>query len=169
MKYLKIISLIVYFAIILLSFVLYSEISKVVPVIRGLTIEKTLFWGTRIQFINLISFLAILILGNSILRYEEFKKSKVVVFTLFLTILSKGIIEFLALFYNVLLINSAFILIPIVILGLAIALYNSKYIFADNRWKNIKFNLIEKIFLSIIGLAYIVLNLPILTLLIINK
>lgn len=169
MKFLKIVSFMVYLSIILFSFLLYSKISSVLPVIRGLSIEKNLFWATRIQFINLLSFFAILILGNSILRYEDFKKSKVVVVSLILTIVLKGIIEFTALFYDVLLINSVFILIPVIVIGLLIVLYHSQYIFNGKRWKNIKFTISEIILLSIIGIVYILINIPSLIYIISNK
>jgi len=169
LKFLKIVSSIVFFGIILLSFLLYARINDTLPVYRGIIIEKNIFWATRIQFINLLTYFAILILGNSVLRYEEFKKSKVVAVSLILTVMCKSIIEFVSLFYNAWLNNSVAILVPTLIIGLSIALYHSKYILKSKRWKNIKFNFIEKIVLSIIGIAYIAINIPSLMYVMLNK
>lgn len=169
MKYLKIFSFLVYLIMIFLSFFLYDHINNLLPVFRGITIEKNLFWATRIQFINLLTFFAILILGNSILRYEYNKKSKVVVCSLIITVVSKGIIEFVALFYTELITISIFILIPVLFIGLSIALYYSSFIFKGNKWKNIKFSLIESFLLSIIGIFYIAMNIPSLIFIMQNK
>ena len=158
MKYLKIFSFLAYFIIILLSFILYDHINNILPIFRGITIEKNLFWATRIQFTNLLTFCAILILGNYLLRYEDFNKSKVVVFSLIITVVCKGVIEFVALFSTELLAKSVFILIPILLIGLLIASHYSNYIFKSKRWKNIRFTTIEKILLSVIGIFYIVIN-----------
>jgi hypothetical protein len=148
MKLLKIGSSVVFMSIFMLSFLLYSEMSNTIPVLQGISIEKTLFWAMRIQLINLLSFMAIYILGNSIIRYKEFEKSQLVFTTLITTIIVKSIFEFIALFNSELIDKSAIILIPLVLSGIAIAIFNSKFIIQKDRWKNIKFKFVEKIILS---------------------
>jgi hypothetical protein len=160
MNLIKIFSFIIYFFIISLSFVLYNNINDTLPVYRGITTKKNLFWATRIQFINLLTFFAIIIIGNSFLRYKDFLKSKRVYIYLLLTITLKGSIEFVSLFVPVIYTYSFFLLIPIIGIGLSFSIYHSKSLFINKSWENLDFTTVDKILLLLIGIIYICLNIP---------
>ncbi len=160
LKQVYIISTIVFAAIILLNVILYDYMLEQMPLLRGAMVEKTFYWSIRIQIINIITFIIATVFCQIILRYKEFIEFLSAAQALLITILAKTVIEFSALFNKTYLEYSMILLLPVIIIGLSIAILNSKAIYINSAWKIIELSFREKFSLIALFMAYLLVNIP---------
>ncbi len=161
LKRIYILSAIVFTAITLLNIILYDYMLEQMPLLRGAMVEKTFYWSIRIQIINITTFIIAAIFCQAILRYKEFIRFLGAARTLLITILAKTVIEFSALFNKTYLEYSVILLLPVIIIGLSIAILNSKDVYTNSAWRIIELSFREKFSLITLFTAYLCMNIPV--------
>lgn len=148
----------------LLNIVLYDKIVTFLPVIRGISTEKTVFLSLRILIINILTLFAYLILVTSISRTQQAANLQNLGFWILILLMSKMLFEFVGLF------NAWFMNIQIYPLfaGIAALLFHSvtkyTFIYSKTFWKSISFTKGEITTLIFLLLCYIGIHIPVIPL-----
>lgn len=168
MRRLMVFSISAFVMMFVFAFWFYSEIPAWIPLIPGVSVEKNHFWTMRVQLINALSFAAICLVGNSMVRYREFTGSRAALTALVATIIVKSLFELVGLFqpdwYN----RSSYLLILLIVAGLGTAAFHSAFVFQERRWRNLRFTSPEKVALAVMGAAYLGVNVPVMQVLFAN-
>ena len=146
--------------LIVLDITLYDNILQVVPVIRGIEAEKSLFLVMRILIINILTLMAFLVLAKSIQRSHRNDKLETYGSWILVFIMFKMLVEFLGLFHEVFLNLQMYPLLVGVGLLLAYGLVRHRYLLGREFWKTVRFDVSENIALVVILIAYLAVNIP---------
>ena len=143
-----------------LTFLLYENILKMVPVVRGIEAEKSVLLSLRILIINILTLMAFLVLAKSIQRSHRNDKLETYGSWILVFIMFKMLLEFLGLFHEVLLNLQMYPLLMGVGLLLAYGLVRHRYLLGREFWKTVRFDASENIALVVILIAYLAVNIP---------
>ena len=149
--------------LLVLNVVLYNNIPQVITVLRGVEAEKTFLLSIRILVINILTLAAFLILSKSIHRSQRDNELNSYGSWILIFIMVKMLSEFTGLFYEGFLILQMSLLLAGVVLLLLYGLFRHRYLISKEFWKPVKFIASEKIILAILLIAYIAVNIPVLS------
>jgi len=147
--------------LLVLNMVLYNNIPQVIPVFRGIEADKTILLSVRILVINILTLAAFLILSKSIHRSRRDNELNTYGSWILIFILVKMVVEFTGLFSKGFLILQMYLLLASVILLFTYGLLRHRYLFSKEFWKPVRFIMSEKIILAILLVAYIAVNIPV--------
>lgn len=146
-----------------LTMLLYNNIPQVVPVLRGIEAEKTRLLSIRILVINIITLAVFLVLSKSIHRSRRDNELNTYGSWILLFIMGKMLLEFIGLLYDSFLVPQMYLLLAGVVLLLLYGWFRHRYLISKEFWEPIRFITSEKILLAILLLAYIAVNIPVLS------
>ncbi|MDC7230695.1 MAG: hypothetical protein PQJ48_10330 [Sphaerochaetaceae bacterium] len=149
--------------LLVLNVVLYNNIPQIIPVLRGLEAEKTFLLSIRILVINSLTLAAFLILSKSIRRSQRDNELNTYGSWILIFIMGKMLVEFIGLFYEDFLILQGYFLLAGFILLFAYGVLRHRYLINKEFWKPVRFITSEKIVLSMLLIAYIAVNIPVIS------
>jgi hypothetical protein len=149
--------------LLVLNVVLYNNIPQVIPVLRGFEAGKTFLLSIRILVINILTLAAFLILSKSIHRSQRDNELNSYGSWILIFIMVKMLSEFTGLFYEGFLDPPDVPPVSGVVLLLLYGLFRHRYLFSKEFWKPVRFIMSEKIILAILLIAYIAVNIPVLS------
>lgn len=147
--------------LIILNLILYKDIPQVIPVLRGIEAEKTLLLSIRVLAINILTLATFLILSNSLYRAKRGKDLIIYGKWILGFIMFKMVLEFIGLFYARFFALQMYFLLAGIVLLLLYGLSRHRYLFCKKFWYPVRFLASEKIVLVIFLLVYIVLQIPV--------
>ncbi len=147
--------------LLVLNVVLYNNIPQVIPVLRGVEAGKTFLLSIRILVINILTLAAFLLFSKSIHRSRRDNELNSYGSWILIFIMVKMLSEFTGLFYEGFLILQMSLLLAGVVLLLLYGLFRHRYLISKEFWKPVRFIASEKIILAILLIAYIAVNIPV--------
>lgn len=147
--------------LLIINLILYNNIPQVIPVLRGIEAEKTLLLSIRVLAINILTLATFLILANSL--YRGHRDNNLIIYGKWILgfIMFKMVLEFIGLFYARFFAFQMYLLLAGIVLLLFYGLSQHRYLFCKKFWYPVKFFASEKIVLAIFLLVYIVLHIPV--------
>ena len=141
----------------------YESLPDELPVSRWHSSNKTWLLAVRVPLINILSLGLIEMLGRSLSRYDGDSNEYWITPVLLLTAGSKAVIESV----EILTLPDSSKIVPlllavIVLTGILISLWCGKSLLRNKNWKKMTTTAGEKVVLTVLVAAFIVLNLPLL-------
>jgi hypothetical protein len=144
----------------ILNITLYDKIFQVIPVIRGVEAEKSLFLSMRILIINILTLIAFLVLAKSISRSHEKRGLSTFGSWILFFFIAKMSLEFIGLFTKGVLEVQMYPLVLGIILLLLFGISRYRFLLSKGFWETVRFSATEKIILIFLLVAYIAVNIP---------
>jgi hypothetical protein len=151
--------------LLVLNLVLYDRILQDLPVVRGINAQKSVLLSIRILIINILTLTAFLTLANSMYRSQRIKDLSTFGSLVLIFIMGKMLVEFIGLFHAKIMRIQMYPLLATLLFLLIYGALRHKYLFNKAFWKTIRFNTSEKIILTLLLIAYVVVNIPVLVVL----